>query len=77
MPSAGTRCAFWSEWLRSERCEFKAAFQNFLTTDAFEQQIELLLRQWREMHGLLGPRIAWPKEKEGPLKALTTALLAT
>ena len=31
--------AFWSEWFRSEKGEFKAAFQNFPTTDAFEQQI--------------------------------------
>src|SRR5215813_6761641 len=34
--------AFWSEWFRSDRGEFKAAFQNFLSTDAFEQQVELL-----------------------------------
>src|SRR5262249_32240178 len=40
--------AFWSEWFRSEKGEFKAAFQNFPTTDAFEQQIEQLLRQWLE-----------------------------
>src|SRR5438132_7274 len=36
--------AFWSEWFRSEKGEFKAAFQNFPSTDAFEQQVELLLR---------------------------------
>ena len=62
--------AFWSEWFRSEKGEFKAAFQNFPTTDAFEQQIELLLRQWLETHGLLGPRIAWPKEKGSPFRGL-------
>jgi eukaryotic-like serine/threonine-protein kinase len=37
--------AFWNEWFRSEKGEFKAAFQNFPSTDAFEQQVELLLRQ--------------------------------
>jgi tetratricopeptide (TPR) repeat protein len=62
--------AFWSEWFRSETGEFKAAFQNFLTTDAFEQQIELLLRQWLDTHGVLGPRIAWPKEKGSPFRGL-------
>ena len=62
--------AFWSEWFQSEKGEFKAAFQNFATTDAFEQQIELLLRQWLETHGLLGPRIAWPKEKGSPFRGL-------
>jgi tetratricopeptide (TPR) repeat protein len=62
--------AFWSEWFRSEKGEFKAAFQNFTTTDAFEQQIEVLLRQWLETRGLLGPRIAWPKEKGSPFPGL-------
>ena len=62
--------AFWSEWFRSEKGEFKAAFQTFPNTDAFEQQIELLLRQWLETRGLLGPRIAWPKEKGSPFRGL-------
>jgi len=62
--------AFWSEWFRSEKGEFKAAFQNFPSTDAFEQQVELLLRQWLEMRGFLGPRIAWPKEKGSPFRGL-------
>jgi tetratricopeptide (TPR) repeat protein len=62
--------AFWSEWFRSEKGEFKAAFQNFPSTDAFEQQVELLLRQWLETRGLLGPRIAWPKEKGSPFRGL-------
>src|SRR6266508_547449 len=58
--------AFWSEWFRSETGEFKAAFQNFSGTDAFEQQ----LRQWLEARGLLGPRFAWPKEKGSPFPGL-------
>jgi WD40 repeat protein len=62
--------AFWSDWFRSEKGEFKAAFQNFPSTDAFEQQIELLLRQWLDTHGFLGPRIAWPKEKGSPFRGL-------
>jgi hypothetical protein len=62
--------AFWSEWFRSEKGEFKAAFQNFPSTDAFEQQLELLLRQWLETRGLLGARIAWPKEKGSPFPGL-------
>src|SRR6516225_4414146 len=62
--------AFWSEWFRSEKGEFKAAFQNFLSTDVFEHQVELLLRQWLETRGFLGPRIAWPKEKGSPFRGL-------
>jgi eukaryotic-like serine/threonine-protein kinase len=50
--------AFWGEWFKSEKGEFKAAFQYFPSTDSFEQQIELLLRQWLETRGLLGPRIS-------------------
>src|SRR5215468_8668724 len=62
--------AFWSEWFRAEKGEFKAAFQNFPTTDAFEHQVELLLRQWLETRGFLGPRITWPKEKGSPFRGL-------
>jgi tetratricopeptide (TPR) repeat protein len=62
--------AFWSEWFQSEKGEFKAAFQNFPSTDAFERQVELLLRQWLETRGLLGARIAWPMEKGSPFPGL-------
>jgi hypothetical protein len=59
--------AFWSEWFKAEKGQFKAAFPS---TDAFEQQLEQLLRQWLETHGLLGPRLAWPKEKGSPFRGL-------
>jgi hypothetical protein len=62
--------AFWSEWFKSESGEFKAAFQTFATTDAFERQLEQLLRQWLESNGLLGPRLTWPKEKGAPFPGL-------
>ena len=62
--------AFWNEWFQSETGEFKAAFQTFATTDAFERQLEQLLRQWLESHGLLGPRRTWPKEKGAPFPGL-------
>jgi hypothetical protein len=61
---------FWSEWFLSESGEFKAAFQTFPSTDAFEQRIELLLRQWLETRGVLGPRLTWPKEKGSPFRGL-------
>jgi tetratricopeptide (TPR) repeat protein len=61
---------FWSEWFRSEKGEFKAAFQTFNNTDVFEQRIELLLRQWLETRGVLGPRLTWPKEKGSPFRGL-------
>jgi len=41
---------------RLESGQFRAAFQTFETTDIFEQQIEQLLRQWMELHSLLGAR---------------------
>jgi tetratricopeptide (TPR) repeat protein len=61
---------FWTEWFKSEQGQFKAAFQTFATTDEFERQAELLLRQWLESHGLLGPRLKWPKEKGSPFRGL-------
>jgi len=62
--------AFWSEWFKSEKGQFKAAFQSFANTDAFEQQLEGLLRQWLQGHGLLGPHLAWPREKGSPFRGL-------
>ena len=62
--------AFWSEWFRSERGQFKAAFQTFVTTDEFEQQAEQLLRQWLDSRGLLGPRLRWSREKGSPFRGL-------
>jgi hypothetical protein len=62
--------AFWGEWFKAETGQFKAAFQSFASTDAFEQQLELLLRQWLETHGHLGPRLTWPKEKGSPFRGL-------
>ena len=62
--------AFWTEWFKSEQGHFKAAFQTFGTTDDFERQVEVLLRQWLESHHLLGPRLKWPKEKGSPFRGL-------
>ncbi|HLH12368.1 MAG TPA: tetratricopeptide repeat protein, partial [Methylovirgula sp.] len=62
--------AFWSEWFKSEKGHFRAAFQTFPTTDDFEAQIEELLRQWLQSHHLLGPRLKWPKEKGSPFPGL-------
>src|SRR5215475_2674616 len=49
--------ASWSEWFKAETGQFKGAFQSFGNTDGFEQQIELLLRQWLQTHCDLGPRV--------------------
>jgi eukaryotic-like serine/threonine-protein kinase len=62
--------AFWSEWFKAGKGQFKAAFQTFASTDGFEQQLEKLLRQWLESHGVLGPRLSWPKEKGSPFRGL-------
>jgi hypothetical protein len=59
--------AFWSEWFRSEKGEFKAAFQNFPSTDAFEQQVELELRGARAFGIARRPRSPgsrrWPRSR--------------
>jgi len=62
--------AFWSEWFESDKGEFKAAFQSFASTDIFEEEVEKLLRQWLQGHGLLGPRLAWPKKNGSPFRGL-------
>ena len=62
--------AFWSEWFEPENGEFRAAFHSFANTDAFEREFEALLRQWIQSRGLLGPRLAWPKEKGSPFRGL-------
>ena len=62
--------AFWSEWFRNESGQFKAAFHTFAGPDAFEAELEELLRQWLETRGVLGPRLSWPKEKGSPFRGL-------
>ena len=62
--------AFWSEWFKSEKGQFKAAYQVFVTTDDFEHEFEMLCRQWLQSHDLLGPRLTWPKEKGSPFRGL-------
>jgi hypothetical protein len=64
--------AFWSEWFRSQEGQFKAAYHSFADTDAFEVQLEQLLRQWLETHGVLGPRLGWPKDKGSPFRGLAS-----
>ena len=62
--------AFWREWFRADTGQFKTAFQNFTNTDEFEQQLELLLRQWLETRGVLQRNLVWPKEKGSPFRGL-------
>ena len=62
--------AFWSEWFKSEKGQFKAAYQVFATTDEFEREFEWLCRQWLQSRDLLGPRLTWPKEKGSPFRGL-------
>jgi WD40 repeat protein len=62
--------AFWSEWFKNERGQFKAAFQHFASTDEFEGQLEKLLRQWLDTHSLMHRSLAWPPEKGSPFRGL-------
>jgi WD40 repeat protein len=63
--------AFWSEWFKAENGQFRAAFHTFASADEFERQLEELLRQWLHSRRLLGPRLAWPKEKGAPFRGLS------
>lgn len=46
--------AFWEEWFRNKAGQFRAAFNNFASTDEFEAQIEKLLLDWVTSKGVLG-----------------------
>ncbi len=63
--------AFCARWFRSSEGEFKAAYHEFSTTDAFEIQFETLLRKWLEERALKGHSVAWPVETKGsPFRGL-------
>ena len=55
---------------KSEKGQFKAAFQNFASTDASSSSSRCCCGNGSKRHGLLGPRLAWPKEKGSPFRGL-------
>ena len=62
---------FFERWFVSPQGHVRAAFQTFETTDAFEEQVEALLRRWIEDHVLRGRAAAWPIETLGsPFRGL-------
>ena len=63
--------AFWEEWFRNKAGQFRAAFQNFITTDEFETHAEKLLQHWLDTKGLLGRQVRWRIEERGsPFRSL-------
>lgn len=62
---------FFEHWFVSRDGHFLAAFQSFQTTDAFESQIEKLLRDWLAEHVLADRPVLWPIETKGsPFRGL-------
>lgn len=62
---------FFEQWFRTPTGQFKAAFQNFTSTDDFEAQVEALLRKWLEDKVLHGRSMIWPVELKGsPFRGL-------
>jgi WD40 repeat protein len=63
--------AFFDAWFKTPSGEFKAAFQSFASTDDFEAQAEVLLRNWLEEKVLHGRSLTWPAEIKGsPFRGL-------
>jgi tetratricopeptide (TPR) repeat protein len=52
--------AFFARWFLTQDGHFKAAFQTFVSTDDFENQLEQLLRDWLRHRLAKGGTIAWP-----------------
>lgn len=62
---------FWEEWFVSREGYFRAAFNNFDSTDDFEAQAEKLLREWLIGHGIAYRRVRWSLEERGsPFRGL-------
>lgn len=51
---------------------FKASYQEFVTSDEFERQLDALLRGWLEEHVLQGSAVLWPVHTKGsPFRGLS------
>lgn len=62
---------FFEAWFVTPEGHFKAAFQEFRSTDEFEAQIESLLRKWLEDKVLKGRSVVWPVATKGsPFRGL-------
>ena len=62
---------FFEEWFLTERGHFKAAFNQYISEDDFEAQLEKLLRKWVADKVAGGRVVAWPIEVKGtPFRGL-------
>ena len=62
---------FFKTWFQAEDGKFKLAFHTFQSTDAFEGEIEKLLRGWLEEKVLKGRSVLWPIDSKGsPFRGL-------
>jgi eukaryotic-like serine/threonine-protein kinase len=63
--------SFFKTWFQTADGKFKLAFHTFQTTDAFEVEIEKLLRAWLEEKILKGRSVLWPVDTKGsPFRGL-------
>ncbi len=62
---------FFKTWFQTADGKFKLAFHTFANTDAFEGEIEKLLRGWLEEKVLKGRSVLWPVDIKGsPFRGL-------
>ncbi|HEV7464296.1 MAG TPA: ATP-binding protein, partial [Methyloceanibacter sp.] len=62
---------FFQTWFQAEDGTFKLAFHTFQSTDAFEGEVEKLLRGWLEEKILKGRSVLWPIDTKGtPFRGL-------
>ncbi|MGZ8401412.1 MAG: ATP-binding protein, partial [Methyloceanibacter sp.] len=63
--------SFFKTWFQTADGKFKLAFHTFQSTDAFEGEIEKLLRAWLEEKVLKGRSVLWPIDIKGsPFRGL-------
>ena len=62
---------FFKTWFQTAEGKFKLAFHTFPNTDAFEAEIDTLLRTWLEEKILKGRSVLWPVDIKGsPFRGL-------
>ena len=63
--------AFWERFIKTREGHFKAGFQEFVSADQLETQLEALLRGWLEERVLKGGAVVWPIATKGsPFRGL-------
>jgi len=62
---------FWERFVRTREGQFKAGYQEFITPDQFEAELEALLRDWLDERVLKSRALVWPIQTKGsPFRGL-------